>query len=119
MKCDEQRQKREGKKKEQQRGAKGRSNACRHRSQQLSLRARDRWQTAFVREEKRERMDAREREALFRLYSEREQMSATPLRHQWTGGSLVGKRMAKTKFVEWPVVDSVPLLAVVRYTGQT
>lgn len=46
---------------------------------------------------------------------------ATPLLIQWSGSTLGanGKNTINTKFVEWPVVDKVPLLSDVLYTGHS
>lgn len=46
---------------------------------------------------------------------------ATPLLIQWSGETLGarGKCTINTKFVEWPVVDNVPLLSEVLYTGHS
>ena len=46
--------------------------------------------------------------------SESVEMSATPRVIQCDGGSSLGSRRNITKLVEWPVVESVPLRAVVR-----
>lgn len=43
--------------------------------------------------------------------------NATPLFIQWLSCLSVGRRMNITKFVECPVVESVPLRADVLYTG--
>ena len=42
---------------------------------------------------------------------------AMPLITQKSEGCLEGRSTAVTKFVEWPVEDSVPALAEVRYRG--
>lgn len=44
---------------------------------------------------------------------------ATPLLIQWYWGILVGNSIETTKFVECPVVDSVPALVSVLYRGQS
>lgn len=42
---------------------------------------------------------------------------ATPRMIQCSGGRFIGNNMAITKLVEWPVVDSIPRLSEVLYTG--
>ena len=44
---------------------------------------------------------------------------ATPRIIQWSADAIVGRNMEMTKLVEWPVVESTPLLSVVLYTGHT
>lgn len=45
--------------------------------------------------------------------------SATPRPIQCSLGWSEGRVMAITKFVEWPVVDNVPLRSLVLYNGAT
>ena len=46
---------------------------------------------------------------------------ATPLLTQWYGwwSGEIGKYIEITKLVEWPVVDNVPALLDVLYTGHS
>lgn len=44
--------------------------------------------------------------------------AATPALTQLSSSSFVGISKNITKFVEWPVVDKVPLLDTTLYTGQ-
>lgn len=44
--------------------------------------------------------------------------AATPARIHMFSGSLLANSMKSTKFVECPVVDSVPLLDTTLYIGQ-